>query len=235
MFGLFRNRKKYNGTVDKTLNTAYGIATRDNPHFPKMLSYLESIDEGWNSKFSEDECALMIASSYYCGLVINGIDDEAKYLFSRIKHLVEFGVSKRIFEKNQWEGLHALFEKAHEDASNNIQQTTKTKLAGQIASIIDRVIDNDGISNLIDGFLVLDKNFRVRFVGGITGTFDIDKIAVTEISDLKSSELFKHLVPLGNDTAGLAQLTSPFIDKMVYEVLGEFAIQSEEFENLPNS
>ncbi|MFP5435965.1 MAG: hypothetical protein ACLGIM_23025 [Alphaproteobacteria bacterium] len=76
----FRNRKKYNGTVDAKLNEAYGIATRDNPKFPGVLAYLKMIDEAWDSKFTEEEAAMFIATLYYSGLKREGHHVEARVL-----------------------------------------------------------------------------------------------------------------------------------------------------------
>lgn len=79
MFG-FRNRKKYNGSVDEKLTNSYLIATRDNQKFPGVLRYLGMIDEAWNAKFTEEEAAMFIATLYYAGLKREGHHAEAKEL-----------------------------------------------------------------------------------------------------------------------------------------------------------
>jgi hypothetical protein len=83
MFG-FRNRKKYNGAVDTKLTDGYGIQTRENPKFPGMLAYMSMIDQAWDSKFTEEEAAMFIATLYYSGLVREKLKEEARQLISRV-------------------------------------------------------------------------------------------------------------------------------------------------------
>lgn len=93
MFGLFRNRKKYNGTVDTKLNNEYQIPTRDNERFPGLMGYLQLIDNAWAASMTEDEAAMYIATLYYCGLVENGHQMEARAVVGRINSVGQFGVS----------------------------------------------------------------------------------------------------------------------------------------------
>lgn len=95
MFGLFSNRKKYNGTVDIKINNEYQIKTRDNPLFPSPIGYLELIDNAWNTKMSEDEAAMYIATLYYCGIKKAGHSREADSLRDRIISVGEFGLQHR--------------------------------------------------------------------------------------------------------------------------------------------
>ena len=83
MFG-FRNRKQYNGSVDVKLIEGYGIDTRDNPKFPGVLAYLKMIDQAWDSKFTEEEAAMFIATLYYSGLKREEHNSEARSLAGRL-------------------------------------------------------------------------------------------------------------------------------------------------------
>ncbi len=109
MFG-FRNRKKYNGTVDVKLNNEYQIRTRDNPNFPGSLKYLEYIDVGWNNNASEDECAMQIATLYLCGLIRHKLVDEEREVANRIKQIGSFGVDRGLIREQFWENCNALIE-----------------------------------------------------------------------------------------------------------------------------
>lgn len=92
MFGIFKNRKKYNGTIDAKVNNEYQIKTRDNPLFPSVMGYLELIDNAWKTNMTEDEAAMYIATLYYCGLRKNGHHQEANVLTDRISSVGQFGV-----------------------------------------------------------------------------------------------------------------------------------------------
>ena len=115
MFG-FRNRKQYNGTIDVKLNEGYGIATRDNPKFPGVLAYVKMIDEAWNSKFTEEEAAMFIATLYYSGLKREGHDAEARALASRLSTTgqADFGAGK--IEMQRLAAFMAAIEKANAGA-----------------------------------------------------------------------------------------------------------------------
>jgi|GEM_PF-1329535 len=222
MFGLFRNRKKYNGMVDKTLNVSFGIATRDNQNFPGMLAYLELIDTGWNASMSEDDCAFYIATLYYCGLLKNGENEEANALLLRINQIIEFGLSKNILSKSQCDKVLT----AIKIAQNAYVKSSKLKVAGTIASLIDSVIDGEGIGYLLEGFIFIDNNFQV----GFSGVNPPNKIASVKIKSLKNSEILNNLQFTEiNDSS----LLSPFIDQLVYEVINKFDVQSLEFRGLP--
>lgn len=116
MFG-FRNRKKYNGTVDVKLNNEYQITTQDNPKFPGVLKYLELIDVSWNSNASEDECAMQIATMYLCGLFRNQLWDEARPLAGRLDSIGPYAVDRGLVRRDVWEKCIALIEKTQRDIS----------------------------------------------------------------------------------------------------------------------
>lgn len=116
MFG-FGERKKYNGVVDTKLNNEYQIQTSGNSNFPGVLAYLELIDDAWNSKMSEDEGALYIATLYYCGILKDGQFEEATPLLSRIISIVRFGLSKGMISPKRWEKFLRAINKSNKDAS----------------------------------------------------------------------------------------------------------------------
>jgi len=92
VFGLFKNRKRYNGDVDTKLNNEYQIATRDNPMFPEVMAYLGLIDEAWNGKMSEAEAAIFIAVLYHDGIRQAGYHMDAQALGDRIRSIAAFSI-----------------------------------------------------------------------------------------------------------------------------------------------
>jgi len=116
MFG-FRNRKKYNETVDVKLNNEYQIRTQDNPKFPGILKYLELIDVSWNNNASEDECAMQIATMYLCGLFRNQYWDDARPLAERLDTIGPYGVRRGLVRQEVWEKCIALVEKTQCDVA----------------------------------------------------------------------------------------------------------------------
>ena len=115
MFG-FGGRKKYNGVVDTKLNNEYQIATRNNPGFPGILAYLQLIDCAWSAKMSEDEGALYIATLYYSGTLKQGLHTEASALLSRIRSVVQFGLSKGMISQTQWDKCSSAIDLAKKAA-----------------------------------------------------------------------------------------------------------------------
>lgn len=116
MFG-FRNRKKYNGSVDVKLNNEYQIPTQDNPKFPGVLQYLALIDESWNNYASEDECAMQIATLYVCGLFRQHLWEEARLIAERMDHIGPFGIKHGLIRSEVWDKCIALVEKTQREVS----------------------------------------------------------------------------------------------------------------------
>lgn len=101
MFG-FGKRKRYNAEVDTKLNNEYGIATKDNPHFPEILSYLKYIDECWLVSLNSNECALWIATRCYCAWMKAGLQLQAGLLLDRMMSVGKFGVEKGMISEGIW-------------------------------------------------------------------------------------------------------------------------------------
>lgn len=93
MFGIFKNRKKYNGAVDAKLNNEYQIETRGNNFFPSLDSYLKLLDTAWDAQMNEDEGAMYLASLYAAGLKKHGFYDVAWPVVERLTAVGKFGVS----------------------------------------------------------------------------------------------------------------------------------------------
>lgn len=121
MIFWFRNRKKYNGAVDVKLNNEYQIETRDNPHFPGILKYLEFIDVSWNENATEDECALRIATLYLSGLIRHGLWDEGRVVASRFEHVGPYGVERGLIRLEIWEKCVALIQKTQREVAERKQ------------------------------------------------------------------------------------------------------------------
>lgn len=108
-------------------------------------------------------------------------------------------------------------------------KTTKMKVAALSTSTIDFVINNSGISMLVAGSLVLDKEFRPSFRSGkpqIGGNI----LAVAAISELKEAEMFKALQEVDIKDSSLFQ---PFVDQLIYAALRKFEAQCPAFAALP--
>lgn len=116
MFG-FRNRQKYNGTVDTKINNEYQIATRDNPLFPAPLAYLQLIDTPFANHASEDECALQIATLYLAGLFRHGLWDDARVLAGRIESVTSFGLQRGLIRQEVWDRCVDLIERTQREVS----------------------------------------------------------------------------------------------------------------------
>lgn len=115
MFG-FRNRNQYNGNVDVKLTDSYGIATRDNPKFPGVLAYLKMIDQAWDSKFTEEEAAMFIATLYYSGLLRDGHKPEARILAARLSATGQADFGAGMISVQRLSAFMAAVEKANGDA-----------------------------------------------------------------------------------------------------------------------
>lgn len=108
-------------------------------------------------------------------------------------------------------------------------KTTKMKVAALAASTIDFVINDSGISMLVAGSLVLDKEFRPSFRSGkpqVGGNV----LAVAAISELKEAEMFKTLKEVDIRDSSLFQ---PFVDQLIYAALRKFEAQCPAFAALP--
>lgn len=95
MFGLFRNREKFNDEVNQLLNSTLGINTnsRVNEAFPGVLVYLGYIDEVWHGKGTSEDAALRIGCLYFMGISKNGSENErmeARLLHPKLLNFLEY-------------------------------------------------------------------------------------------------------------------------------------------------
>ena len=116
MFG-FRNRKKYNGSVDTKINNEYGIKTRGNSNFPGAIAYLGMIDAPFNNVSTEDECALQIVTLYLCGAIKHNLHSESKAIQERAKQVVPFGIKAKQIREELWEKCSAMLDRSRASAS----------------------------------------------------------------------------------------------------------------------
>ncbi len=107
MFGIFRNRKKFNGDVDVKVNTEYDIKTRDNPNFPAVVGYLNILDHAWSMKMTEDEAAMFVATLYLSGLLKHGLLQEADLLDRRLSKVTQFGFERGTIAQHHLENCVA--------------------------------------------------------------------------------------------------------------------------------
>lgn len=108
-------------------------------------------------------------------------------------------------------------------------KTTKMKVAGLAASTIDYVIKDAGLGMLVAGSLVLDKELRPSFRSG-KPTLGGDIFAVAAIGELREAEIFKTLAQTDMRDSSMFQ---PFVDQLIYAVLGKFEAQCPAFAALP--
>lgn len=108
-------------------------------------------------------------------------------------------------------------------------KTTKMKVAGLAASTIDYVINDAGLGVLVAGSLVLDKELRPSFRSG-KPKLGGDIFAVAAIGELEEAEIFKTLAQTDMRDPSMFQ---PFVDQLIYAVLGKFEAQCPAFAALP--
>ena len=104
-------------------------------------------------------------------------------------------------------------------------KTTKMKVAGLAASIVDGVINDAGVGMLVAGSLVLNKELWPSFRSGkpkIGG----DILAVVAIGELEEADIFKTLEEVGIRDSSLFQ---PLVDQLVYAALRKFEAQCPTF------
>lgn len=100
MFGFFKNRLRYNGSVDTKLNNEYHIDTRNNDVFQAGV-YLPALDAAWANHMNEDEAALFIATAYFCSLEKGGHQHEADQLAERLASVGTFGVERGLISTDR--------------------------------------------------------------------------------------------------------------------------------------
>lgn len=102
-------------------------------------------------------------------------------------------------------------------------------IAGRAAAVIDHVIYDVGIDTLVNGTLLLDKRYRLRFIGGKPLSRK-GILAIVTVSDLAEAEVFR---TLGHAVALDVSTLNVHTDCLVYAVMREFKVQSLAFRSLP--
>jgi len=73
------------------------------------------------------------------------------------------------------------------------QKKCQQQIAARAAEVIDRVLFDVGVDHFVGGTLLLDKQFRLRFLGG-TGRPGPDIIASVAVRELEEARAFRDLV-----------------------------------------
>jgi hypothetical protein len=102
-------------------------------------------------------------------------------------------------------------------------------IATRAAAVIDHVIYDVGIDTLVNGTLLLDKRFRLRFVGARTAV-PKGMLASVAVRELAEAEVFR---TLGRSVGLDATTLTAHTDCLVYAVMREFKAQSPAFRSLP--
>ncbi len=117
--------------------------------------------------------------------------------------------------------LNSIFKKA--------PKITKMHVAGKVASIVDYVIQDAGMSMLCSGSLVLKTGYTVHFSSGEPKK-TAETLAIVPVASIPEGRLFEQFIELGKvtDLEFLDHLTSPFS----MAVIEAFSQQCPEFSRI---
>lgn len=73
------------------------------------------------------------------------------------------------------------------------RRTSRQKIAGRAAAVIDRVIVDVGVDRFVNGTLLLDRHFRLRFFGG-AGAPARGILAAVPVAELAEAQVFRTMV-----------------------------------------
>jgi hypothetical protein len=107
--------------------------------------------------------------------------------------------------------------------------TTKMKVAGLTASAVDYAINNEGLGNLVDGSIVLDKKLHPTFRGGKPerrGSI----LAVAAIRDLEEAEILKFISRIELQDPSMYQ---PYLGQLIDALMRKFESECPDFAALP--
>jgi hypothetical protein len=114
------------------------------------------------------------------------------------------------------------------EQQHKLPSPSKQHILGKLASTIDFVITDAGLSTLLSGSIVMRVDFSTGFQSGRVVRED-NIIASVCIADLKEAEVLKMALEIGLDDASLL---SPFVDDLCYGLCAEFENQSTTFKAL---
>jgi hypothetical protein len=117
--------------------------------------------------------------------------------------------------------LRALFSRDHHG--------DQSQVAGRAAVVIGKVIHDVGIHSLVNGKVVLDKTFRLRFMGAANAP-EVGVIASVRLNTLAEGQL---LGASANESALNTRLLEMRTGHLVNAVLREIHSQSPAFRALP--
>lgn len=110
------------------------------------------------------------------------------------------------------------------------RQKNQQQVACRAAAVIDHVIFDVGVDNFVNGTLLLDKRFRVRFFGGGRPIPEPDIIARVAVGELAEARAFRAMV----DDAALDPATlNLHTGRIVGALMRELREQSAALRALP--
>jgi hypothetical protein len=110
------------------------------------------------------------------------------------------------------------------------RRKNQQEIAGRAAEVIDHVIFDVGVDRFVNGTLLLDKEFRLRFYG-VAPASDRDVLASIAVRELEEARAFRALVNEATvDTATLNLHT----DRLVLGLMRELRARSPALRALPS-
>lgn len=73
------------------------------------------------------------------------------------------------------------------------RRTSRQQIAGRAAAVIDRVIFDMGVDRFVNGTLLLDRDFRLRFFGGAPAP-GAAILAAVPVAELAEAQVFRTMV-----------------------------------------
>ena len=109
------------------------------------------------------------------------------------------------------------------------RRKNQQEIAGRAAEVIDHVIFDVGVDRFVNGTLLLDKEFRLRF-SGVAPAAGRDVLATVAVRELDEARAFRALVKEATaDTATLNLHT----DRLVQGLMRELRARSPALRALP--
>jgi hypothetical protein len=109
------------------------------------------------------------------------------------------------------------------------QRKNQREIAGRAVAVIGHVIYDVGIDTLVNGSLLLDKRFRLRFIGG-RPPIGREIIAAVAIGELAEADVFR---TLGRAIDLDASRLGTHTECLAFAVMREFKSQSPALRSLP--
>lgn len=168
------NRRKYNGQVDIKLNKEYGILTRNNKNFPGLADYLAIVDAYFYSNKNTNECALGIATFYYCELAKKEDQVESSELLNRIIRNTNFDLEKGIISNDFYKECAVKIQAATDFLDSLLSPPATVQKSEQLYTENFSSIDTERAANEAGLKLVRElKRIKERTVPDLYFDFDV--------------------------------------------------------------